>query len=137
MKRTQVWLAGLAVVVMMMAAQGCALFLIGAGAGAAVGVVSYAGNELRATHDVRLNRAWDAANAAMRDMEYTVIPAETRKDGAGGVVQGRNAKDQRVRIQLLRQTDKLTEIRVRVGEFDTAANKVAAQALYDKLKARL
>ena len=122
---------------MILATQGCALFLIGAGAGAAVGVVSYVGNELRVSQDVTLDRAWDAANAAMKDMEYTVIPAETHKDGAGGQIQGRNAKDQPVRIQLTRQTDKTTEVRVRVGDFDTAANKAAAQALYDKMKAHL
>ena len=58
--------------------------------------MSYVGNELRATHDVSLNHAWDAANAAMKDMEFTIIPAETHKDGTGGVMQGRNAKDQKV-----------------------------------------
>ena len=135
MKRN--WLLGLAVVVTMVAAQGCALFLIGAGAGAAVGAVSYAGNELRTIQGVSLDRAWDAAHGAMRDMEFTIIPAETHKDGTMGLLQGRNARDQRVRIQLLRQTDTITEIRVRVGEFETAANKAAAQALYDKMKARL
>ena len=137
MKRIQRWLISQAVVVMILATQGCALFLIVAGAGAAVGVVSYADNELRVTQNVTLDHAWNAATAAMKDMEFTIIPAETHKDGSGGVVQGRNAKDQPVRIQLLRETDKATEFRVRVGEFDTAANKAAAQALYDKLKARL
>jgi len=137
MKRIKQWLIRPAVVVMIIAVQGCALFLIGAGAGTAVGVVSYSGNELHSTQDVGLNRAWEAATAAMTDMEFTIIPAETRKDGSGGVVRGRNAKDQPVRIQLLRLADKVTEIRVRVGEFDTAANKAAAQALYDKLKVHL
>lgn len=124
-------------VIMIIAAQGCALFLIGAGAGVAVGVVSYSGNELRVTLDAGLNQAWEASKSAMKDMEYTVIPAETHKDGSGGILQGRNATDQPVRIQLLRQTDKVTEIRIRIGEFDTAANKAAAQVLYDKLKIHL
>lgn len=136
MKLIQVWLIG-AVIAVMVVTQGCALFLIGAGAGTAAGAVSYSGNELQTIQDVGLNRAWDAANAAMKDMEFTIIPAETKKDGSGGVLQGRNAKDQRVRIQLVRQTDNMTEIRIRVGTFETSANKAAAQALYDKLKARL
>jgi len=137
MHRIQEWLFRSAIVVMILATQGCALFLIGAGAGAAIGVVSYIGNELRVTQDATLNRAWDAATAAMRELEFTIIPAETHKDGLGGILQGQNAKKQRVQIQLIRQTEQITEIRIRVGEFDTAANKAAALLLYDKLKARL
>ena len=113
------------------------MVLIGAGAGTAVGVVSYVGNELRVTQDVPLNRAWAAANAALHEMEFAVSAADTRKDGLGGVVQGRTAQGQTVRIQLVRQTDTSTEIRVRVGEFDTVANKASAQALFEKLKAHL
>ncbi len=137
MQRIQEWLFRPAIVLMLLATQGCALFLIGAGAGAAIGVVSYIGNELRVTQDATLNRAWDAATAAMRELEFTIIPAETHKDGLGGILQGQNAKKQRVQIQLIRQTEQTTEIRIRVGEFDTAANKAAALLLYDKLKARL
>jgi len=137
MKQMQSWCIKLTALVLLFAAQGCAVLLIGAGAGAAVGVVSYVGNELRVTQDVPLNRAWAAANAAMHDMEFTVNSVATYKDGLSGVVQGRTAREQTVRIQLLRQTDTTTEIRVRVGEFETVANKAATQALYDKLKAHL
>ena len=125
MKQIQSWLIKLAALVLFFAAQGCALLLIGAGAGAAVGVVSYAGNELRITQEVTLNRAWAAANTAMHEMEFALNPAATYKDGLSGVVQGRTAREQTVRIQLLRQTDTTTEIRVRVGEFETVANKAA------------
>ena len=137
MQRIQEWFIRSAIAVMLFATQGCALLLVSAGAGAAVGVVSYTGNELRVTQDATLNHAWDAANAAMRDLEFTVIPAETHKDGLGGILQGKNAKQQRVQIQLLRQTEQTTEIRIRVGEFDTAANKAAALLFYDKLKMHL
>ena len=137
MKRILKWLHPLVLVLTLGVTQGCALLLIGAGAGAAVGVVSYVDNELRVTHEVPLDRAWAAANGAMRELEFTVIPAETRKDGLGGIVHGRNAQSQTVRIQLVRQTDQTTEIRLRVGEFDTAANQAAVQRLYARLKARL
>ena len=137
MQRIQEWFIRSAIVVMLFATQGCALLLVSAGAGAAVGVVSYIGNELRVTQDATLNHAWDAANAAMRDLEFTVIPAETHKDGLGGILQGKNAKQQRVQIQLLRQTEQTTEFRIRVGEFDTTANKAAALLFYDKLKTHL
>ena len=128
---------GVVAVLMLVGAQGCALFLIGTAAGAGAGTVSYVGNELRVTHEVKLDRAWDVANATMKDMEYITIPSETHKDVISGVLRGRNAKDQKVVVQLLRQSDKLTEIRVRVGVFTTDANRAAAQMFYDKMKARL
>jgi len=126
---------GLAVLLSMTA--GCILFAVGVGAGAGVGAVAYYDNELRATREITVDRGWNAAQAAMKDMAYTIIPAETHKDGAGGVVQGRNAKDQVVRIQLIRQTDKTTEIRVRVGTFGMQNDRDAEQALFEKLTTHL
>lgn len=110
---------------------GCLLFVAGAGAG--VGAVAYYDNELCATRDVGMDRAWDAANATMKEMDYTIIPAETHKDATGGVVKGRNSKDQVVQIKLTRQTDKTTEIRVRVGMFATDADKSAENMVFEKL----
>ena len=110
---------------------GCLLFVAGAGAG--VGAVAYYDNELCTTRDVNLDHAWDSANATMKEMGYTIIPAETHKDATGGVVQGRNAKDQVVRIKLIRQAEKITEIRVRVGMFATDADKSAENLVFEKL----
>jgi hypothetical protein len=122
----------------MAAAQGCALFIVGAAAGgAAAGTVSYMGNELRVTQEVNMDRAWNAANAAMQDLQFRVIPDKTVKDATGGTVYAQNAKDQFVHIQLLRQSDRMTEIRVRVGTFDTTANREMAQLVYDKMKGHL
>jgi uncharacterized protein DUF3568 len=119
------------------ALQGCVLFVAGAAAGAGAGVVSYSGNELRVTHEVGLDRAWDAANGALQESQYPVIAGETHKDAAGGVLLARTSKDQPVRVRLARQSDQLTEIRIRVGTFSTAANHAAAQLLYEKIKTRL
>lgn len=113
---------------------GCLLFVAGAGAG--VGTVAYYDNELCAPRDVSVDRAWNAAHAVMKEMEYTIIPAETHMDATGGVVQGRNAKDQVVRIKLIRQTDKTTEIRVRVGMFATEVDKNAENLIFEKLSKR-
>lgn len=132
MNRLGLWMmAGAAGVMMTMA--GCALFVVGAGAGAGAGAVAYYGNELRASREVTVDRAWDAANTAMKEMEYTIVPAETHKDATGGVVQGRNAKDQVVSIKLMRQTDKITEIHVTVGTFATQDSRNAEQLLFDKM----
>ena len=126
-----VLVGGLAVTMLTVA--GCALFVAGAGAAAGAGAVGYFGNEIRAIREVSVDRAWNAANAAMTDMGFMVIAAETHKDTLGGVVQGRNAKDQIVRIEVVRQSDKLTEIRVRVGAFALEDNRKAEQLLFDAI----
>ena len=137
MKQLKLYIIGLTTLLAVLLTQGCVLLLAGAAAGAAVGTVSYVGNELHVNCDTTVDRAWTAANAAMGAMEYTVIPAETHKDATGGTVSGRNAKDQRVVIQLLRKAETTIALSIRVGEFDTAANRAAAQLFYDKMKVRL
>ena len=131
MQRIGKWVVAGALAAAMTGATGCALFVVGAGAGA--GAVAYHENELRVSREVALERAWDAANSAMREMEYTITPAETRKDATGGLVQGRNAKDQPVRIELTRKSDLATEIRIRVGTIATSDNRAAEQLLYEKM----
>jgi hypothetical protein len=49
----------------------------------------------------------------------------------------KNAKNQDVIIQIIRQSDRLMEIRVRVGTFDTAENRAGSQLVYDKMRARM
>ena len=135
MKHAGQIIGSIALVLAMTGAGGCGLLVVGAAAGA--GTVAYVGNELRVTRDVGLDHAWEAANAAMKDMEITVIPSETRKDKMGGIVQGRNANDQLVRIELTRRSEKTTEIRMRVGLFETPENRSATQLLYDTMNKHL
>ena len=135
--RAMKWIGMAAMLAGMVAAQGCALFLVGAAAGAGAGTVSYIGNELHVTQEVSMNRAWNAANAAMQDLQFRVVQDKTVKDATGGTLYARNAKDQYIHIQLIRQSDNVTEIRVRVGTFDTTANREMAQLVYDKMRAHL
>ena len=115
--------------------QGCALLLLGGVvAGAAYGTVSYAKNTLQVTDHVSLDRSWAAANAALKDL--SMIVASSQKDGASGRLEGRNAKNQPVVIELMRQTDSVTEIEVTVGTFESKDNRMEAQLIYDRMKAR-
>jgi hypothetical protein len=131
-------LVGASLCALIGALQGCVPLLVaGVAAGAAAGTVSYVSNELRVVHEVTVDRAWDAGQAAMKELQFIVLSSESRKDATGGIIRGRNAKDQPVSIQLIRQTDKMTEIRVRVGTMNTAANRDVAQLLYNTMKSRL
>jgi hypothetical protein len=118
-----------------MVAQGCALFVVGgAAAGGTYGTVKYVDNNLRVTHDVTLDRAWGAGNAALKELQMPVTASN--KDGSSGVLEARNAQNQTVTIKTIRKTDSVTEIDIRVGTFDTAENRAEAQQIYDKMQAR-
>lgn len=118
--------------------QGCALLAVGAAAGAAAGgTVSWLGNELQTIQEVTVDKAWTAAQGAATELEFKVDASRSHKDGTGAVLFSRNAQNQRVIINLIRQSDRLTEIRVSVGTFDTTANRQAAQLVYEKMRIRM
>jgi hypothetical protein len=115
--------------------QGCALLLLGgAAAGAAYGTVKYVNNTLDVTQEVSLDKAWKAANAALKELQMPVTAS--KKDGATGRLEALNAKNQPVVIQTIRKTDTVTEIQITVGTFESTANQTEAQQIYDQMKAR-
>ena len=115
--------------------QGCGLLLLGGvAAGAAYGTVKYVNNTLTVTHDVTLNTAWNAANATLKDLQMPV--AESNKDGASGKVLAHNAQKQPVTIEALRKSERVTEIQITVGTFESQDNRIAAQQIHDKMKSR-
>jgi len=115
--------------------QGCALLLLGGvAAGAAYGTVKYVNNTLQVTQEVSLDKAWTAANAALKALAMPVT--SYTKDGASGKLEGRNAKGQPVSVQLTRKTDTVTDIEITVGTFDSAGNRTEAQQIYDQMKSR-
>jgi len=118
--------------------QGCALVLVGAAAGAATGgAVSYFGNELLTVQEVTIDKAWTASQGAVTELQYVADSNKSYKDGVKAVLFARNAQGQQVVIKLVRQSDRLTEIRVRVGVFDTIANRQGAQIVYEKMRSRM
>ena len=124
-----------AVLTAMALVQGCGLLLLGgAAAGAAYGTVEYVNNTLQVTQNVSLDKAWDAANAALKALQIPVTAST--KDGASGKLEARNAQDQPVVIQLTRKTDSVTKIEITVGTFDSSENRTETQQIYDKMKAR-
>jgi len=131
-KQTVILVAGLAAMTLV---QGCALLLVGgAVAGATYGTVKYVNNTLQVTHEVSLDKAWDAANAALKELQLPVTAS--KKDAASGKLEARNAQEQPVTVQTIRKTEAVTVIKISVGTFDTAANRTQAQQIYDKMKTR-
>jgi len=86
------------------------------------------------THDVSLDRAWIAAKATLKELRMPVT--SSKNDALSGHLEARNAQEQPVSIGLLRKTDKVTQIRISVGTFDTSANRDGARLIYDAMKTR-
>ena len=88
-------------------------FLMGGAAGA--GTVAYVGGELKTVEEVSLNRAWNATQKAMKDLGFTITSKE--KDAFNSKLTAKSVANKIIKIKLNRQSDMLTEIRIRVGTF--------------------
>jgi hypothetical protein len=116
--------------------QGCLLLVAGgAAAGAAYGTVKYSKNTLAVTLETPLDKAWSAAQAALKDLQLPVYTS--KKDGLSGRLEARNIEDQLVVIELSRKAETLTELQITVGTFDSSKNRDREQLIYDKLKSYL
>jgi hypothetical protein len=79
------------------------------------GTVVYVRGELQATEEVPLDTAWEATQKAMGDLKFATT--SKAKDALAGELIARRASGKKVTVKLKRQSNTLTEIRIRVGIF--------------------
>ncbi len=94
---------------------GCAAVWLAGGATAGIGTYKYITGELQGTEEVSLDRAYQAAQKAMGDLQFTVTSKQ--KDAFYGEVIARRATGKKVTVKLNKQTNTATEIKIRVGTF--------------------
>jgi hypothetical protein len=111
---------------------GCALFLVGAGAAAGAGGYAWYNGELSSVESGSIEKAWAASQAAMKDLEFTIT--EQGKDSLTAHLTARTARDKKVTVNLKKQTEKLTEIKIRVGTF---GDEALSSQILAKIKAHL
>lgn len=111
-------------------APGCAALVVGAAAG--VGTVAYVNGELDTVVEASLDDTWEATQAAVKDLEFTVT--ESSKDALAAKQVSRTAEDKKIQIHLNRETDSTTRIRIRVDVF---GNEDLSRAILDKIKEHL
>jgi len=109
---------------------GCIAVAVGAAAG--IGTYAYVKGELSDTEEATLDRAYEAALAAMKDLEFTV--KEQSKDALHARVVAAEADKTEVRIALESKSEKLTKLTVRVGVFGDEAQ---SRLIMDKIKKHL
>ena len=98
---------------------GCAVFVVGAVAGAGVGGYAWVRGEARVTEGASLDRSWTATLAAMQELQYPIT--KQGKDTIAGELTAVNGSGKKVNIYLKRASTTATEISVRVGTFGDEA----------------
>jgi hypothetical protein len=123
------WTRTLLIGAALLISTGCALLLIGGGAAAGAGTVAYIMGELKSTEEVSLARAWEASQAAMKDLEFSITSKE--KDALSAKLIARGAGDKKIALTLKKVSDSVTEIRIRV---DTFGDESLSRMILDKIK---
>jgi hypothetical protein len=113
----------------MISSSGCAVVLLGAGGATGAGTVAYVAGELKSSENVSLDRAWNASQAAMGSMGFTMTSKE--KDGLSGKLIARGAEDKKVTVKLKEQTDEVTQIGIRIGIF---GDKTLSRQVLEEIK---
>ena len=103
------------VMVFFLASMGCTAAWIAGGAAAGIGTYKYIKGELESTEKVSLDKAYQATQKAMEDLEFTITSKQ--KDAFDGEVIARRATGKKVTVKLKKQSDSVTGIKIRVGTF--------------------
>ena len=115
--------------IILLASGGCAaVALVGVGGGAGAGTIAYLRGELESMEDAPLERTYQAAQKAVKDLGFIVTSEQ--KDAFSAKLVARSATDKRVEVNLKELTDKLTEVSIRVGTFgDEALSRLILEYL--------
>ena len=130
--KTLSWLVLLGVVGVLLTTAGCALFLVGAAAGAGAAGYAYVNGELKSTESASLEQTTRATLAAMKDLEYPVT--SQAKDALSAELTARNASDKKIVVRLKKISDTTTEVRIRVGTF---GDESLSRVVLEKIKKHL
>lgn len=108
---------------------GCAVLLVGAGAAVGAGTVGYVAGELKGAESVSLERAWQASLKAMQQLNFKVTAQE--HDKLTGKIVARTSEDKRIKIGLKKQSESVTEFRIRIGTF---GDETLSRMIYNQIK---
>jgi len=104
---------------------GCWLGLVAAGAGAAVGTVTYVQGEHSQVHAGSFERVWSATTTALRQLQIQID--RTTKDGLGGEIEAHRTDKTVVTVKLEPSGENATIVRIRIGTFGDQADSEMIQ----------
>ena len=114
------------------ATSGCALFVVGAAAGAGAAGYAYVSGELKTTQSNSLDQVWSATQSAMNDLEFPIV--SRKKDALQAELVARNSADKKIVVDLKKVSDTATEIRIRVGAF---GDEAISRTILEKIQSHL
>ena len=88
--------------------------------------------KLHSSEAVDLDKAWNAVQAAMKDMEYAVTAKQ--KDAASAKLTARGAGDKKIVVSLAKESGTVTKIGIRVG---TLGDKTLSFQILEKIRSHL
>jgi hypothetical protein len=107
---------------------GCAVALVGAGAG----TVAYIKGSLEAVLEDDVDAVYEASIKALDQLE--IAPSEKQKDALAARIVATNAQYRKITIKLKAAENDLTKISIKIGFF---GDRSQSQAIYDKIKENL
>jgi hypothetical protein len=112
-------------------ASGC--LALAAGTAAGVGTYAYVQGEMNTAFEATLDEVWAAALATVDQLQFHT--EREAKDALHGRINVRQADGTRIRISMDRQTDALTEVRVRVNIFgDESKSRLILDRIRENLR---
>ncbi len=94
---------------------GCVAAAVGGGVAAGAGTVAYITGELKATEGYSVPVVWKATEKAVNELQLAVI--DKYSDVVAGRLEAFTADNKKVRINLKRIGDNITEVTIRIGTF--------------------
>jgi acyl-CoA synthetase (NDP forming) len=114
--------------------QGCSSLSANNELANAVGPVEYVNNTLEVNDAMPLHVVWEAANASLRELQIPV--SLDKKDRMSARLEGRDAQNNDVTVQLIRRSHYLTAIQITVGKIDCTENRSEAEQIHKKMTER-
>jgi len=121
-------LVGLVLAVSVFVFGGCAVVLIGAGAG----TVAYVRGDLQSIVEADINRTYAASEKTVSELELKI--EEKQKDQFYAKIVARNAADKKVKITIKSTGDNSCEMSIRVG---TWGDQEQSYRIHEKIRANL
>jgi hypothetical protein len=128
MRKTQIIASFLFLVTLALLSGGCAVALVGAGAG----TVAYIRGDLEAMLDDDINSAYKASLKSLEQLE--IAPTSKVKDALTAKIVGRDADDKKITIKLTSTTDGLTKLSIRIG---LIGSETKSRIIYEQIKKNL
>ncbi len=117
--------------ILLFSSSGCVALLVGGGAGA--GTVAYIKGELKSTEEASIDRTWEAAQEAVKDLEFVITSKEKENTSSAKLI-ARDARDKKIEIELKKISEHLTKVTIRVGVF---GDESLSRLILERLKKSL